>query len=173
MTLADGIDGATAIFRRDFGKFIKNPIMIATTLILPIMYLVVFGSAMGGTLSHIPVGVVQEVPPYIDTPLFTSAAYQLNHITQTDAEKQMDVTGYTDEDIAKQDLEQGKLAGVIVFPSSVSRDHAIELYVDSSDSITPSIVEAALNRGLREMGADNPVTVVKIYGDIHVRQLWR
>ena len=55
------------------------------------MYLVVFGSALGGTLTHIPVGVVQEVPPYADTPLFTNASYQLNHISQgsaNDAEKQ-------------------------------------------------------------------------------------
>ena len=166
------MDHARAIFSRDFRKFVNNPLIIVMTLLMPIMYLVVFGSAMGGTLSHIPVGVVQEVPPYADTPLFTSAAYQLNHISQTDAEKQLDVTVYADESQAKRDLENGKLSAVIIFPSSVSNDQAIEVYVDSSDSLTPSLVSASLNQVLRDLGADNPVNVDKIYGNIKYFQFF-
>jgi len=142
------------------------------TLFIPIMYLVVFGNAMGGSLSHIPVGVVQEVPPYNDTPLFTNAAYQLNHLDQTDANKMLDVITYSDEALAKQDLENGKLSAVIVFPSAVSNDHAIRLYVDSSDSVTPPIVEAAVNEVLLAIGAQNPVVVDEIYGDIKYIQFF-
>ncbi|HUH78909.1 MAG TPA: ABC transporter permease, partial [Methanoregula sp.] len=145
------IRSAVAIFRRDFKKFLSNPFIVVMTLVVPIMYLVVFGNAIGGTISHVPVGVVQEVPPYSDTALFTNATYQLNHISQgslNDAEKQLDVTVYTDEALAKQDLADGKISAVIVFPSSVSNDHAIRLYVDSSDSVTPQLVEAALNQVL-------------------------
>jgi len=161
--------GPRAIFKRDFKKFLSNPFIIVSTLLIPVMYLIVFGSAIGGTLSHVPVGVVQEAPPYNDTPLFTSAAYQLNHISQgsqNDAEKLLDVTVYPDETQAKQDLENGKISGVIVFPSSVSSDNAVRLYVDSSDSTTPPIIEAALNGVLLDLGANNPVVVDKIYGDI-------
>ncbi|HUT37772.1 MAG TPA: ABC transporter, partial [Methanoregula sp.] len=68
------IRGAVAIFKRDFKKFLSNPFVVIMTLMMPIMYLVIFGNAMGGTISHIPVGVVQEVPPYEDTPLFSQAA---------------------------------------------------------------------------------------------------
>jgi ABC-2 type transport system permease protein len=167
--------GPIAIFKRDFKKFLSNPFIIMMTLFMPIMYLIVFGSAMGGTISHIPVGVVQEVPPYNDTPLFTNAAYQLNHISQgseNDAEKELDVTIYTDEAQAKQDLENGKIAAVIVFPSSVSNDNAVRLYVDSSDSITPPLVEGAVNQVLLGLGADNPVIVDKIYGDITYLQFF-
>jgi ABC-2 type transport system permease protein len=127
---------------------------------------------MGGSLSHIPVGVVQEVPPYNDTPLFTNAAYQLNHLDQTDANKMLDVITYSDEALAKQDLENGKLSAVIVFPSAVSNDHAIRLYVDSSDSVTPPIVEAAVNEVLLAIGAQNPVVVDEIYGDIKYIQFF-
>ncbi|MEN6396831.1 MAG: ABC transporter permease [Methanoregula sp.] len=161
-----------AIFKRDFKKFLSNPFIIMMTLFMPIMYLVIFGNAMGGTISHIPVGVVQEVPPYEDTPLFTNASYQLNHISQTDAEKLLDVTIYADEATAKQDLDNGKLSAVIVFPSSVSNDNAIRLYVDSADSITPPLVEAAVNRVLLGLGANNPVLVDKIYGDIKYLQFF-
>ncbi|MGB8220819.1 MAG: ABC transporter permease [Methanoregula sp.] len=163
---------AIAIFKRDFKKFLSNPFIIMMTLFMPIMYLVIFGNAFGGTLSHIPVGVVQEVPPYNDTPLFTEAVYQLNHISQTDADKLLDVTVYADEAAAKQDLANGKLSAVIVFPSSVSNDNAVRLYVDSSDSITPPLVEAAVNQVLLGLGAHNPVTVDKIYGDIKYLQFF-
>lgn len=161
-----------AIFRRDFKKFVNNPLIIVMTLIMPIMYLVVFGSAMGGTLSHIPVGVVQEDSPFTVTPLFSSSLYQLNHINQIDAEKQLDITVYTDENQAKLDLDDGKITAVILFPSSVSNDNAVHLYVDSSDSITPSLVEAALTQVLRGLKANNPVRVDRIYGNIKYFQFF-
>ncbi|ABS55131.1 ABC-2 type transporter [Methanoregula boonei 6A8] len=169
------LKSAIAIFRRDIKKFLSNPFIIMMTLLMPIMYLVVFGNAMGGTLTHIPVGVVQEVPPYNDTPLFTSAAYQLNHISQgsnNDAEKLLDVTVYTDEVQAKQDLANGKISAVVVFPASVSNDNAVRLYVDSSDSVTPSLVEEAVTSVLQGLGANNPITVDKIYGDIKYIQFF-
>jgi ABC-2 type transport system permease protein len=158
-----------AIFTRDIRKFFSNPFIIVMALLSPIMFLVIFGNAFGGALTHIPVGVVQEVPPYQDTPLFTSAVYQLNHISQGSqnrAEKELDVTTYSDEDQAKQDLANGKLSAVIVFPSSVSDDNAVRVYVDSSDSVTPSLVEGAITKILQGLGAKNPIIVDKIYGDI-------
>ncbi len=161
--------GPRAIFKRDFKKFLSTPVLIVSSLLIPVMYLVLFGSAIGGALTHVPVGVVQEAPPYNDTPLFTSAAYQLNHISQgsnNDAEKLLDVTVYTDEAVAKQDLNNGKISAVIVFPSSVSNDNAVRVYVDSSDSVTPPVIVAAVNSVLQSLGAHNPVTVDDIYGDI-------
>ena len=67
------IRGAVAIFKRDFKKFLSNPFVVIMTLMMPIMYLVIFGNAFGGTISHVPVGVVQEAPPFNNTPLFTEA----------------------------------------------------------------------------------------------------
>jgi len=166
---------AFAIFKRDFRKFLSNPAMIVMTLFIPIMYLVVFGNAMGGTISHIPVGVVQEVPPYNDTPLFTEASYQLNHISQgnsNDAEKLLDVTIYTDEDAAKRDLLDGKISAIIVFPSSVSNDNTVRVYVDSSDSVTPPLVQGAVTAILQQLGAANPIEVDKIYGNITYLQFF-
>jgi len=142
------------------------------SLMMPVMYLVIFGNAMGGTLSHIPVGVVQEGPPYNDTPLFTNAVVALDHIAQRDNSKLLDVTVYTDETIAKRALADGLITAVVVFPSEVSNDHAVRLYVDSADSITPTIVESAVRGVLAQMGANNPVLVNKIYGDIKYIQFF-
>ena len=166
------IRGAVAIFKRDFKKFLSNPFVVIMTLLMPVMYLVIFGNAMGGTISHIPVGVVQEVPPYNDTPLFTNAVTALNHITQKDYPKLLDVTVYTDETAAKKDLSKGLITAVVVFPSEVSNDHAVRLYVDSSDSIVPALVESAVRGVLAALKANNPVLVTKIYGDIKYLQFF-
>ncbi|WP_321504937.1 ABC transporter permease [uncultured Methanoregula sp.] len=166
------IRGAVAIFNRDFKKFLSNPFVVVMTLMMPIMYLVIFGNAMGGTISHIPVAVVQEGPPYTDTPFFTEGVYELNHIDQKDSPKLLDTKVYTDEIAAKNDLAKGVVTAVIVFPSAVSNDHAIRLYVDSSDSVTPSLVEAGVNRVLLKLGAHNPVQVTRIYGDIKYIQFF-
>ena len=166
------IRGAVAIFTRDFKKFLSNPFVVIMTLMMPIMYLVIFGNAFGGTISHVPVAVVQEGPPYTDTPLFTSAVYDLNHITQKDYPKLLDVTVYSDEITAKHALDKGVVSAVIVFPSEVSSDHAIRLYVDSSNSIIPALVESALNGVLAKLAANNPVLINNIYGDIKYIQFF-
>lgn len=166
------IRGAVAIFKRDFKKFLSNPFVVIMTLMMPIMYLVIFGNAFGGTISHVPVGVVQEVPPYMDTPLFTQAVVALNHIPQKDSQKLLDVTVYTDETAAKQDLAKGLISAVVVFPSEISNDHAVRLYVDSSNSIVPVLVESAVRGILATLGAHNPVMINKIYGDIKYIQFF-
>jgi len=166
------IRGAVAIFKRDFKKFLSNPFVVIMTLMMPIMYLVIFGNAFGGTISHVPVGVVQEAPPYNDTPLFTQAVAALNHIPQKDSQKLLDVTVYADETSAKRDLAKGLISAVVVFPSEISNDHAVRLYVDSSNSIIPALVESAVRGILATLGAHNPVVVNKIYGDIKYIQFF-
>nr|WP_319539525.1 hypothetical protein [uncultured Methanospirillum sp.] len=54
------IRGAYAIFERDIRKFIRSPFFFFMTLIFPLVYLVIFGNAMGGTIVHIPIGVTQD-----------------------------------------------------------------------------------------------------------------
>src|SRR5208337_2376974 len=51
-------------------------------------------------------------------------------------------------------------------------DNAVRLYVDSSDSITPPLVEAAVNQVMLGLGAQNPVLVDKIYGNIQYLQFF-
>jgi ABC-2 type transport system permease protein len=54
----------------------------------------------------------------------------------------------------------------------VTNDNAIRLYVDSSDSITPKLVESAVSSVLLKLSAHNPVLVTRIYGDIKYIQFF-
>ena len=54
------IRGAVAIFSRDFKKFLSNPFVLLMTLIMPIAYLVVFGNAMGGAITGVPISAAKS-----------------------------------------------------------------------------------------------------------------
>ena len=88
------IKGAVAIFKRDFKKFMSNPFVIMMTMFMPIMYLIIFGNAMGGTITHIPLAVVQEEPAVQETPLFVSTVEILKNLAQQDNPRTFDVTIY-------------------------------------------------------------------------------
>jgi ABC-2 type transport system permease protein len=166
------IKGAVAIFMRDFKKFLSNPFVIVITMFMPIMYLIIFGNAMGGTITHIPIAVVQEEPAASDTPLFTSAVGILRTQAQRDYPRTFDVTVYTDELKAKRDLKTGMVKGVVVFPSTVSDNRPVRLYVDSSDYMTPTLIQAGVQSAMLATGAHNAVMVNKIYGDIRYIQFF-
>jgi ABC-2 type transport system permease protein len=166
------IRGAVAIFKRDFKKFLSNPFVIMMTMFMPIMYLIIFGNAMGGTITHVPIAVVQEEHSHSNTPLFVSAVDTLKVIAQKDKPRMFDVTVYLDEEKAKRALNKGIVKGVVVFPSPVSRSNAVRLYVDSSEYVTPSLIQSGVQTALMTSGSKNTLEVNKIYGDIQYLQFF-
>ncbi len=157
---------AVAIFRRDFKKFLSNPYVILMTLFMPIMYLVIFGNAMGGTITHIPIGVLQEDPYNLETPLFTSSLEALNSLHNSDDPDLFTITTYTDEKSAKSDLSQGQIMGVVVFPSVLTPERVVRLYIDSSEYVVPSLIESGVRGAIGKTGYQNPIEVTNIYGKL-------
>ena len=47
-----------AIMRRDLRKLIRNPITLITTILMPIVYLVIIGNSFQGQLKHLPLEYV-------------------------------------------------------------------------------------------------------------------
>jgi ABC-2 type transport system permease protein len=166
------IRGALAIFKRDFKKFLSNPFVILMTLFMPIMYLVIFGNAMGGTITHIPIAVVQDEPYVTPTPLFVSATGTIQNLAQRDYPRTFDVIQYNDEQKAKRDLQEKRINGVVVFPSPIDPRGVVRIYVDSSDSVTPTIIVSGVQSALAQTGAKNPIAINKIYGDIKYIQFF-
>jgi ABC-2 type transport system permease protein len=166
------IRGAVAIFTRDFKKFLSNPFAILMTLFMPIMYLIIFGNAMGGTITGIPVAVVQDSPYLEYSPLFNTVEHTIRYWNSTKYSGIFDLTIYPDESTAKNALNEGKVSGVIIIPSEIDPAGKIRLYEDSSEYVIPGIIESALRSAIVMAGAANPVQIVKIYGDIEYIQFF-
>src|SRR6202162_1078055 len=54
-----------SIMRRDLLKLGRNPLTVFTSVLLPIIYLVIFGNSFQGVLKHLPMVIVnQDNGPY-------------------------------------------------------------------------------------------------------------
>ncbi|MGH7865815.1 MAG: hypothetical protein ACREQB_12550, partial [Candidatus Binataceae bacterium] len=47
-----------AIMRRDLKRLSRNPITLLTTVLMPIIYLMILGNSFQGQLKHLPLAVV-------------------------------------------------------------------------------------------------------------------
>jgi len=167
------IRGAVAIFRRDMKKFISTPYVIIFTLFMPIMYLIIFGNAMGGTITNIHIGVVQAEPYTIETTLFTSTVEALrNFRSAPDKPTIFVVTVYPTEALAKQALADGQISGAAIFPSTLPGDNTIRVYEDSSDYMVPTLMEGGITAAVAATGTQNPVEINKLYGKIEYFQFF-
>jgi ABC-2 type transport system permease protein len=164
--------GAIAIFRRDFKKFLSNPLVMFMTLVMPIMYLVIFGNAIGGTITGIPLGVVQEQPYTGYSPLFIEGLTALQAFHQPGYSALFLVTVYSSEGIAQQSLDTGQIMGYVVFPSDISPDRPVRLYVDSSEYTIPALIQSGVTAVLVGLGVPNPLYVDDIYGTIDYIQFF-
>ncbi|MDD1670681.1 MAG: ABC transporter permease, partial [Methanomicrobiales archaeon] len=167
------IKGAIAIFRRDMKKFISTPYVIVFTLFMPIMYLIIFGNAMGGTITGIHVGVVQAEPYTVATPLFTQSVDALqNFRSAPDKPAMFEVTVYPDEETAKLALMNGQTSGAIIFPSELPGDTTVRVYEDSSDYMVPSLMEGGITAAVASTGARSPVEINRVYGKVEYFQFF-
>jgi len=163
---------ASAIFVRDFRKFLSNPFAILMTLFMPIMYLVIFGNAMGGAITDIPIAAVQE-SPYVDlTDLYSSSVSFLQEYHQEDNPPVFLVTRYPDERSAKLALSEGKIYGVIIFPSMIDQKKTVRLYLDSSEYMIPGLITSGLNAALAKSGVKTEEYITNIYGKIEYIQFF-
>jgi ABC-2 type transport system permease protein len=167
------IKGAVAIFRRDMKKFLSTPYVIIFTLFMPIMYLIIFGNAMGGTITGIHIAVVQAEPYTVETPLFTQATEALREFrSPPDKPPTFQVTVFPDEERAKRALAEGRTSGAVIFPSDIERGGAVRVYEDSSDYMVPGIMEGGVAAALAGTGARNPVEFNRVYGKIEYFQFF-
>jgi ABC-2 type transport system permease protein len=155
-----------AIFKRDMRKFFGSPLVIIMTFMFPLLILVVFGNTMGGTLTHLPVGVTQENLLDGKTELFTASLVTMQK------DNLYIVTVYSGETSAKQALYQGRVYAVAVFPDSSSPPRPVRLYIDSSQNIIPSVLESGMTETIRKVDPGAQITIEEIYGDIKYLQFF-
>jgi ABC-2 type transport system permease protein len=167
------IKGAIAIFRRDMKKFISTPYVIIFTLFMPVMYLIIFGNVIGGSITGIHIAVVQAEPYTVETPLFTSSVEAIrNFRTAPDKPPSFEVTVYPDEDRAKRALSLGETSGAVIFPSEIEPQGPIRVYEDSSEYSIPAIMEGGVTAAVASTAARNPILFNKVYGKIEYFQFF-
>src|SRR3954462_9366876 len=104
-----------AIIERELRRFRRSPVLIAMSMVMPIVQLVVLGYAFGGNVKHLKLAIVDQDHgvPAIKVRELASAASSGAHT--------IDTIDYADQGQAITDLRNGRVNGVLTIPTDFSR----------------------------------------------------
>ena len=140
-----------AILERDLRKFIRNPLVVAMSLLMPIIYLVILGNSFQGELKRLPVAVVDlDNGPYSRKVDALLRAIEAGPAT-------IEISRVADQGFAIEGLKEGVFKAVVVIPNGFSRDvvrrnlSEVGLYLDNAETISAMTVRASVTGALAEL----------------------
>ena len=133
-----------ALADRDLRKFFRSPALMMSSMIFPMVQLIVLGYAFGGKIMNVTVGVVDQD--------HTEMSWQVREALAgvTTGPKMFHVINYPSMPEAMKDLRTGGIGAIVDIPEKFSRRAYGEdrpklgLIVDNSDQITSSSLESEL-----------------------------
>lgn len=135
-----------AVMRRELIRLKRNPLTILTTVLLPIIYLVIFGNSFQGVLKNLPIAVVRQ----------DGGRYGLRVIEQMQALAEgpgyIKLTYMNDPKVAIREVRDGRLKAALVIPPDFSRDidagriGELGLFTDNVDIISSNTIEGLVSR---------------------------
>ena len=133
-----------AIMRRDLLKLSRNPLTIFTSVLLPIIYLVIFGNSFQGVLKNLPVVIVGQ----------DSGPYGLRVMEKMQAlaagPRTIIVTYAHDPATAIQAVRDGRYKAALIIPADFSHNIAegrigeLGLFTDNVDTISAATLEGVI-----------------------------
>ena len=109
--------GALAICLRDVLKFLRQPVLMASTIVGPFLTLVLLGSAFGGAITLAPVAVVREsYGPYSSNFIAALRNEQSCELGGIDCQNSFQLIDVSDLGAAQQMLREGVVKGVVHIP---------------------------------------------------------
>jgi ABC-2 type transport system permease protein len=143
-----------AVIDRDLKKFRRNPIVVAMSVVMPILYLLILGHSFQGKMTGLPLAVVRcEDGP---------ASRQLLENLRAVAAGPQTVELFTvkDQEQALAGVRKGDYKAALVIPEDFTRRVVqgnrpeIGLFLDNTDAISTNSIQAAVNGALHAVGQD-------------------
>ena len=145
-----------AVMRRDLLKLMRNPLTLLSTILMPIIYLVIIGNSFQGQLKHLPVAVVaQDHGEYARRVVEQMLALQAGP-------KTVEITFMANPGEAIADVRNGEYKGAIIIPPNFSHDVAegrlaeIGLFTDNVDSVSAATLEAVMSEAAAAIKITRP-----------------
>src|SRR5262245_55848387 len=137
-----------AVAERDLRRFGRNRAFMVPMVLMPIVYLIILGKAMGGDLRDLPVALVdQDHGP-------AAVAVRDRLLTLQQSRELFRVANEPDPHDAVQRLRQGAYKAVVIVPADFSADVArgdaapLGVVVDNTDNTAANVIEAELRRAV-------------------------
>ena len=140
-----------AVMRRDLRKYMRNPMTMMTSVLMPIVYLVIIGNSFQGQLKHLPVAVVSQ----------DNGVYARRLVEQLQAlavgPKTIVLTYLGDPRVAIDGVREGRYKAAVVVPPEFSREiiegrvGEVGLFTDNIDLISSSTVEGVMQDAVNSL----------------------
>jgi ABC-2 type transport system permease protein len=143
-----------AVIERDLKKFIRNPFVLAMSILMPLIYLIILGNSFQGKLQGLPLVVVNEDSGPSSRRLMENLrAIQRNPGTFT-------LVNASDEQASIDGVREGEYKAALIIPADFSQKVALKsqpevgLFLDNTDSISASAIRGAVNGSLLSINTD-------------------
>ncbi|MBI5469482.1 MAG: ABC transporter permease [Deltaproteobacteria bacterium] len=163
-----------AIFVRDLKKFIRNPLVVAMSLLMPIIYLVILGNSFQGELKNLPLAVVD-----LDGGPYATRVFELLGSIEA-GPRTVRTVRVADQGEAMDGLKDGVYKAVLVIPSGFSRAvmrgtaPELGLFLDNAESISAGNIQAAMKSAIPELKREFiPVREERGVAHLHNVELYR
>ena len=137
-----------AVAERDLRRFRRNRAFMIPMVLMPIVYLVILGKAMGGDLHDLPIAMVdQDHGP-------AAVAVHDRLLTLQQSRELLRLSSEPDAGAAVDRLRQGLYKAVVIVPADFSADVArgeaapLGVIVDNTDNTSANVIEAELRRAV-------------------------
>lgn len=143
-----------AVMDRDLKKFRRNPLVLAMSVVMPILYLLILGNSFQGKLTRLPLAVVRGA----DGPASRMLLENLRAVAT--GPKTIQLVILANQQQALTGVRNGDYKAALIIPSDFSRRRAqqnrpeIGLFLDNTDAISAASIEAAVNGALHAVGQD-------------------
>jgi ABC-2 type transport system permease protein len=145
-----------AIVERELRKFIRTPMILVMTLLMPLLQLFVLGNAFGGRVTHLRLAVVDEdggpAARRVAEALFTLEA-------NGDLVRPVP---YATEAEAARDVRSGEVQGALVLPPHFSRrvyagnEPEVGLLLDNTDNFVSSTLRGLATGAVQRAAREHP-----------------
>ncbi len=144
----------TAVIERDLRKFIRNPLVIAMSLLMPILYLIILGNSFQGKLKDLPLVVVNEdAGPYARRIEENLRAIHVGPETLT-------ILTLSDEKMAIDGVRRGAYKAALIIPPDFSKRVDVKsvpevgLFLDNTDGISSETIRNVVNGAILSINVD-------------------
>lgn len=159
-----------AVIERDLKKFRRNPVVLAMSLLLPLIYLVIIGNSFQGKLTSLPVAVVKQD----SGPAARRIIENLRAVAS--GPETLSIVMIPEEKAAVQGVQDGTYKAALIIPPGFSRKvmtsgtPAVGLFLDNTDGISSETIRNTIEGAIRASRSEY-VPVREAIDEIHLRDV--
>ncbi|MBI5287092.1 MAG: ABC transporter permease [Deltaproteobacteria bacterium] len=140
-----------AVIERDTRKFLRNPAVIGTSILMPLLYLIILGSSFQGELKNLPLAVVD-----IDNGPYSRRVLESLHSLEA-GPKTIRLFHLSNQGDAIRGVKEGMYKAALIIPPDFSKDILrgrvgnVGLLLDNTESISSDSLRLAITGAMADI----------------------